>query len=82
MAGSTGFSDQTVRNVIYTSVGGKSLRVQVSNTFGSAPLTVGGVSVGVVLDGAQLVPGTSHTVTFGGKTSITVAVAHKCLVTR
>ncbi len=79
MAGTTGFSDQTVRNVIYTSVGGKSLRVQVSNTFGSAPLTVGRVSVGVVLDGAQLVPGTSHTVTFGGKTSTTVAAGAQVL---
>ena len=52
MSGSTSFSDQTVRNIIYTSAGGNSLRVQVSNTFGSAPLSVGAVSVGVVLDGA------------------------------
>jgi lysophospholipase L1-like esterase len=72
MAGSTSFADQTVRNVIFTSVGGSALRVRVSNTFGSAPLQVGAVSVGVVLDGSQLLPGTSRTVTFGGKTSVTV----------
>ena len=72
MAGSTSFSDQTVRNIIYTSVGGHSLRVQLSNTFGSAPLQVGAVSVGVVLNGSQLLPGTSRTVTFGGKTSVTI----------
>jgi len=36
MAGTTSFSDQTVRNIIYTSAGGNSLRVQVSNAFGSA----------------------------------------------
>src|SRR3984885_12513937 len=29
MAGSTSFSNQTVRNIIYTSVGGNSLRVQL-----------------------------------------------------
>jgi hypothetical protein len=72
MAGSTSFSDQTVRNIIYTSVGGSSLRVQLTNTFGSAPLQVGAVSVGVVLNGSQLLPGTSRTVTFGGKTSVTI----------
>jgi lysophospholipase L1-like esterase len=67
-----GFRDQTVRNVIYTSVGGDELRVQVSNTFGTQPLMVGAVSVGVVLVGARLVPGTAHTVTFGGKASVTI----------
>lgn len=74
MAGSTSFANQTVRNVIYTSVGGRSLRVQLSNTFGSAPLRVGAVSVGVVLNGSQLLPGTSRAVTFGGKTSATIPV--------
>jgi lysophospholipase L1-like esterase len=72
MAGTTGFSNQTVRNIIYTSAGGDSLRVQISNTFGSAPLTVGAVSVGVVLDGAEVVPGTSHSLTFHGKNSATI----------
>jgi lysophospholipase L1-like esterase len=74
-----GFADQTVRNVIYTSVGGDSLRVQVSNTFGAAPLTVGAVSAGVVLDGAQLVPGTSHALTFGGNTSVTIPAGAQAL---
>ena len=72
MAGSTSFSDQTVRNIIDTSVGGSSLRIQLSNTFGSALLRVGAVSVGVVLNGSQLLPGTSRTVTFGGKTSVSI----------
>jgi lysophospholipase L1-like esterase len=46
--------------------------VQLSNTFGSAPLRIGAVSVGVVLNGSQLLPETSRTVTFGGKTSVTI----------
>jgi len=74
-----GFSDQTVRNIIYTSVGGDELRVQVSNTFGATSLTVGSVSVGVVLDGAQLVPGTTRTVTFGGKASVTIPAGAQVL---
>jgi len=69
-----GFNDQTVRNVIFTSVGGSELRVRLSNTFGTSVLQVGGVSVGVVLTGAQLVPGTTHMVTFGGHSSVTLPV--------
>jgi lysophospholipase L1-like esterase len=74
-----GFHDQTVRNIIYTSVGGDELRVQVTNTFGTKPLKVGAVSVGVVLVGARLVPGTSHTVTFRGKTSVTIPAGAQAL---
>jgi lysophospholipase L1-like esterase len=73
------FSDQTVRNIIYTSVGGNELRVRVSNTFGTTPLRVGAVSVGVALVGAQLVPGTSHKVTFRGKASVTIPAGAEVL---
>jgi lysophospholipase L1-like esterase len=68
-----------VRNIIYASAGGDSLRVRVSNAFGSAPLAVGSVSVGVVLDGAQLATGTSHAVTFGGKASVTIPAGQELL---
>jgi len=79
MSGTTGFSNQTVRNIVYTSVGGSSLRVRLSNTFGSAPLVVGAATVGVVLDGAQLVPGTSQHLSFGGKTSVTIPAGAQLL---
>jgi hypothetical protein len=75
-----GFRAQTVRNVIYTSVGGDELRVQVSNAFGTKPLRIGAVSVGVVLVGAQLVPGTARTVTFGGKRSVTIPAGYRDLI--
>jgi len=74
-----GFTNQTVRNIIYTSVGGDQVRVQVTNTFGSKPLTVGAVSIGVVLHGAQLVPGTSRRLTFGGRRSVTIAAGGQVL---
>ncbi|HSZ38857.1 MAG TPA: SGNH/GDSL hydrolase family protein [Trebonia sp.] len=77
--GTTSFSDQTVRNIIYTSAGGDSLRIRVSNTFGTQPVTIGDVSVGVVLDGAQLVPGTNRTVTFAGRPSATIPAGSQLL---
>jgi lysophospholipase L1-like esterase len=68
----TEFSNQTVRNIIYTSVSGSDVQVRLSNTFGSEPVEVGAASLGVVLDGAQLVPETSTSVTFGGHASVTI----------
>lgn len=77
--GTSQFNNQTVRNIIYTSVGGSEVQVRLSNTFGSGPLEVGATSLGVVLDGAQLVPGTSHSVTFGGHTSVTIPAGEQVL---
>jgi len=75
----TQFNNQTVRNIIYTSVSGSDVQVRLSNTFGTGPVQVGGTSLGVVLDGAQLVPGTSHPVTFAGHTSVTIPAGEEVL---
>lgn len=77
--GTTAFNDQTVRNIIYTSAGGSEVQVRLSNTFGSQPLQVGATSLGVVLDGAQLVPGSGHPVTFGGHASVTIPAGEEVL---
>ena len=39
--GNAGFSNQTVRNIVFTSVAGNELRIRLSNTFGTRTLTVG-----------------------------------------
>jgi lysophospholipase L1-like esterase len=72
--GNAGFSNQTVRNIVFTSVAGNQIRVRLSNAFGKHAVTVGRASVGIPLTGAQLVPGTTHPVTFGGQASVTIPV--------
>jgi lysophospholipase L1-like esterase len=67
-----GFSDQTIRDIIYVSAGGEALRVHLSNLFGTRPLRIGDASVGVVLDGRKLVPDSSRQLTFGGRLAVTV----------
>ena len=67
-----GFSDQTIRDIVYVSAGGEALRVRLSNLFGTRPLAIGGASVGVVLDGGELVPASSRRLTFGGRGAVTV----------
>jgi lysophospholipase L1-like esterase len=74
-----GFNDQTVRNIVFTSVGGDEVRVRLSNQFGTGPLQVSRASVGVVLTGALLVAGTSHRVTFGGTAEVTIPAGAEVL---
>jgi lysophospholipase L1-like esterase len=74
-----GFSDQTVRNIVFTSVGGNQIRIRLSNTFGKHAVTIGRASVGIPLTGAQLVPGTTHPVTFGGHASVTIPLGGEVL---
>ncbi len=74
-----GFSNQTVRNIVFTSVGGSALRVRLTNTFGSQPVTFNEVDVGLVQSGATLVSGSSQIVTFAGKTSVMIAPGAEAL---
>jgi lysophospholipase L1-like esterase len=67
-----GFRDQTVRNIVFTSVGGDRVRIRLSNRYGTGALQVGRAGIGIVLTGAQLAAGTTHPVTFGGHTSVTI----------
>ncbi|WP_432878953.1 SGNH/GDSL hydrolase family protein [Kribbella sp. CA-245084] len=71
IAGGT-LSDVTVRNVLRTSVGGKDLRIRISNGNGDQPLVSDSVYVGRQDAGASVVPGSSRRLTFGGSTSVTV----------
>jgi lysophospholipase L1-like esterase len=71
-SGGQSFSQQTLRQIVHTSIGGSSAQVQVSNVFGAAPLVVADVHVALRSSGSTIVSGTDHTVTFGGQASITI----------
>lgn len=66
--------DQTVRQVVRTSLGGDRLRLRLTNEFGTAPLRIGEVHVALRSGsaGTDIDPSTDHTVTFGGSTSVTI----------
>jgi lysophospholipase L1-like esterase len=74
-----GFTNQTVRNIIFTSVGGSALRLRLTNSFGWQPVTFDEVDVGVVESGAALVPGSSRTARFAGQSSVTMAPGAEAL---
>ncbi|MFD6951811.1 GDSL family lipase [Nocardiopsis sp. TSRI0078] len=66
--------DQTVRQVVRTSIGGDRLRLRLTNEFGETPLRLGEVHVALRSgsSGTDTDPSTDRTVTFGGRTSVTV----------
>jgi lysophospholipase L1-like esterase len=67
------FADQTLRMNARVSIGGRTLRVRLSNAYGNRPLTIGGAHVALRAGGAGIVPGSDRTLTFGGEGSGTIA---------
>ena len=67
----TGFHDQTIRNIVFTSIGGREVRIRLSNVFGTRPLVIGKATVGAVATGAAL-SGPAYPVTFAGRGSVRV----------
>jgi lysophospholipase L1-like esterase len=66
------FDNQTVRQIIHTSIGGSTIRIRFSNEYGTAPLTIGAASVARQSTGAGVVAGTLRQLTFAGQSSVTI----------
>ncbi len=67
------FNNVTLRMNGRVSLGGKVLRVRLSNAHGTKPLTIGAAHIGLRAGGAAVVPGTNRKLTFGGSGSATIA---------
>ncbi|HEX4108047.1 MAG TPA: GDSL-type esterase/lipase family protein [Solirubrobacteraceae bacterium] len=65
--------DQTLRMIVAPHFGGSEVRVRLSNEFGSAPVTLGSVYVGLSSGGAGVQDGTNQQVTFAGQSSVTIS---------
>jgi lysophospholipase L1-like esterase len=76
--GSLVFADSTVRMSIHVTLGARLIRLRFSNAYGGTDLPITNVSVALPAGGAAGVsaiqPGTSHAVTFGGRTAIDIPV--------
>ena len=58
--------------IIAPHLGGATLRVHLTNRYGTAPVTLGPVTVGVRGAGASLLAGSERGVQFGGRSSVTI----------
>jgi lysophospholipase L1-like esterase len=62
----------TYRDIVHLSLGGSALRLHISNEFGSAPLTIGGMHVALSAGAGGIVPQSDHFVTFGGAETVMI----------
>lgn len=67
-----GLSNNTLRQVVCVSIGGKKLRLKFSNMFGKSPVTMKGVQLAVSKGASAIDESTNKTVLFNGKQEITL----------
>lgn len=65
----SGLADQTIRNIVYPSIGGSTMRVRLTNRYGTHPVTFDAVTVGRAKGSAA---DDVTAVTFGGAKSVTI----------
>ena len=63
-------ANQTLRQVVRTSIGGSEVRITISNLFGTEPVAIGTAHVALRDEAARI--GDGAPLTFGGKASVTV----------
>ena len=68
----SGFNNQTVRMIVRTSLGGRRVRVHLSNAFGATPLVVGAAHIGLRSKDSAIVAGSDRALAFHGKASVTI----------
>jgi lysophospholipase L1-like esterase len=68
----TTLKNQTVRMVARTSIGGRRVRIQISNAIGSKPLVIGNAHIAIRDKAAAIVPPSDRTLAFGGRSRMTV----------
>jgi lysophospholipase L1-like esterase len=76
-----GTEDVKVREVVHTSMGGDAIRLVLTNEFGTTPLKVGAVEVGISSGSSSdgVTAGSAHAVTFGRQTSLLIPAGAKAI---
>jgi lysophospholipase L1-like esterase len=66
------FADQTLRETVYSSIGGDSVRVRLSNAFGKDTVDIGAAHIALRENGGSIKPGSDQALTFGGRGSVAI----------
>ena len=66
------FSNQTLRLIAHTTIGGARVRIRISNELGNTPLRIGEAHVALRQGGANIVAGSDRALTFSGNPSIVI----------
>jgi lysophospholipase L1-like esterase len=66
------FENQTLREIVHTSIGSGTLRVRLSNAYGKQTVEVGGAHVALRSKGSEIVAGSDRPLTFSGRASVSI----------
>jgi lysophospholipase L1-like esterase len=69
-----GFTNQTIRMIARASIGGRRVRVQFSNAFGTKPVEIGAAHIALREKDSEIVRGSDRTLLFNGKPAGTILV--------
>jgi lysophospholipase L1-like esterase len=64
--------NQTLRQVVHTSIGGSKVRIVLSNVHGNTPLTIGAAHIALRHKGSTILPDSGRPLAFSGRPTITV----------
>lgn len=65
-------NNQTIRQIVHTTIGGDRVRVVFSNAFGTGPLTIGAAHIGLRQKDSATVSGSDRSLTFSGAPTMTI----------
>jgi lysophospholipase L1-like esterase len=66
------FHNQTLREIVHTSVGGHTARVRLSNAYGKQTLEIGSAHIALHAQGSGIVPGSDRPLTFSGHETVAI----------
>ena len=66
------FENETLREIVHTSIGGKTVRVRLSNAFGKETVQIGAAHIATRDKGSAIVAASDRALTFGGNPSIAI----------
>lgn len=65
-------ADQTVRMIVHTSIAGKKLRIELSNSFGKSVVSIGNVHAALRTSESSIDAHSDRQLTFGGSTTVNI----------
>ena len=66
------FTNQTLRQIVHTSIGGSRARVVLSNAYGTAPVTIGAAHIALRDKEGAIQAASGHPLTFSGHPTMTI----------
>src|SRR5580704_1381826 len=66
------FHDQTLREIVHVSIGGDTVRVRLSNSFGGEPVEIGAAHLAICASASVVNLATDRTLTFSGRPRVEI----------